>query len=65
MTYNILWIEDNLRGIFAPYLAPILSDPTMYLQQVADATQAFEALKHHSYDLIIFDLDLPPGDNEE
>lgn len=65
MTYAILWIEDNLQSIFAPYLAPILADSSLYLQQVPDAAQAFEALKHHAYDLIVFDLDLPPGENKE
>ena len=64
MTNTVLWIEDSPQGLFAPYLAPILADPDIILKQAFDATQAFEALKSHSYDLVIFDLDLPPGENK-
>lgn len=63
MTHAVLWIEDSPQGLFAPYLAPILADPDIMLKQTFDATQAFEELKSHSYDLVIFDLDLPPGEN--
>ena len=64
MTNTVLWIEDSPQGLFAPYLAPILADPDIMLKQAFDATQAFEALKSHTYDLVIFDLDLPSGENE-
>ena len=64
MTYHILWIEDNPQGAFAPYLTPILSDPGIYLELANDATAAFLYLQANPCDLIIFDLDLPPGDND-
>lgn len=64
MTHAVLWIEDSPQGLFAPYLSPILADPDIMLKQAFDATQAFEELKSHTYDLVIFDLDLPSGENE-
>jgi len=64
MTYHILWVEDSPQGAFAPYLSPILSDPDIDLEVAYDATQAFQRLKSKYYDLIIFDLDLPAGDND-
>jgi len=64
MTYHVLWVEDSPQGAFAPYLSPILSDPDIDLEVAYDATQAFQRLKSKYYDLIIFDLDLPAGDND-
>jgi len=64
MTYHILWIEDSPQGAFAPYLAPILSDPDINLELAYDATEAFQYLQTNSYHLIIFDLDLPAGEND-
>ena len=63
MTHHVLWIEDSPQRAFSPYLSPILSDPDIALQLAYDATQAFNLLQANPYDLIIFDLDLPPGDN--
>ena len=63
--HRILWIEDNPYGLFGSYLTPILMDPYLVLDHARDATQAYEMLQKASYELIVFDLDLPPGEHED
>ena len=64
MIYQILWVEDSPQGAFSSYLSRILTDPDIDLKLAYDATQAFQYLGKNYYHLVIFDLDLPPGDNE-
>ena len=62
--YDVLMVRDDPPGAFNPSLFPILSDPTIDLRFAHDATEAFYRLQKEP-DLIIFDLDLPPGRNHE
>ncbi len=62
---SVLWIEDN-TGIELPHLiTPVLFSGKYDLTIAHDASEAVELLQSekNDFDIIIFDLDLMPGDN--
>ena len=62
---KVLWIEDN-TGIELPHLiTPVLFSGEYDLTIAHNASEAVQLLQHNpsNFDIIIFDLDLMPGNN--
>ena len=63
---RVLWIEDKAQLELAFLVPPVLLDGRYDLEVAHDATEAVALLAdpktHGEFDLLIFDLDLPPGE---
>jgi len=61
---RVLWIEDKTQLELAYLVPPVLLDGNYDLEVAHNATQAVEILAHAwrgEFDLLVFDLDIPPG----
>ncbi|NPA31356.1 MAG: hypothetical protein GXO37_05085 [Chloroflexi bacterium] len=62
---RVLWIEDKTYLELAYLVPPVLMDGRYDLEVAQDASEAVDYLargKRGKFDLLVFDLDLPPGD---
>ncbi len=63
---RVLWIEDKTQLELAFLVPPVLLDGRYELEVAHDATEAVSLLAdpkaRGEFDLLIFDLDLPPGE---
>jgi len=65
---RVLWIEDKTQLELAYLVPPVLLDGRYDLEVARDATEMVNYLSNSprgKFDLLIFDLDLPPGDWNE
>ncbi len=64
---RVLWIEDKTQLELAYLVPPVLMDGRYDLEVARDASAALEYLgqgRRGKFDLLVFDLDIPPGEWE-
>ncbi len=64
---RVLWIEDKTQLELAYLVPPVLLDGHYHLEVARNATETVRLLAEtpYTFDMLIFDLDLPPGDWED
>ena len=62
---KVLWIEDSTQIDLSHLIPPVRLSGKYDLTIARDASEAWEKLSRERYDIIIFDMDLLPGDKEE
>jgi len=61
----VLWIEDLARVEYREMFAAVFRDGRYNLSVAVDASEAIQRVLKHTYDAVIIDIRLPPGDDEE
>ncbi len=63
---RVLWVEDKTKLELAYLVPPVLLDGRYDLEVAHDATEAVKRLTENQryFQVLIFDLDLPPGEWE-
>jgi CheY-like chemotaxis protein len=63
--YKVLWIEDNADNDLYHLTSPVYIDGRYQLDIATNASEGFFYLNTRSYDIIIVDIRIPPGKDEE
>lgn len=58
---KLLWIDDNLDHDLTEKRMAILMEDDIDAHFARDASEAYSRLCHETFDVVIFDLRLPPG----
>ncbi len=64
MMRHILWIEDAANDDLAVLAAPVYMDGGFLLSVAVDATEGMERIMEKSFDVVIFDIRIPPGSDQ-
>ena len=62
---KVLWIEDGAYHNFQEYSAPIYMSGRYDLTIAVDTSSAIQLIQSREFDIIIVDIRLLPGENEE
>lgn len=60
---SVLWIDDHARGQLVGLLTQVRVDETFAIEIAESVTEAIEQLASARFDVVIFDLNLPAGDD--
>ena len=63
--YKVLWIEDNADNDLYHLASPVYIDGRFHLDIATNASEAHFYLNTRGYDVIIVDIRIPPGKDEE
>lgn len=63
--YKVLWIEDNADNDLYHLTSPVYIDGSYHLDIASNASEAYFYLNDRAYDVIIVDIRIPPGKDEE
>ncbi len=61
---RVLWVEDSARFDLAKIVGPIYRQRIYHLSLAEDATAAVRMLASNTFDVVIMDIRIPPGDGE-
>ncbi len=61
---RILWVEDSARFDLAKIVGPIYRARRFHLSLAEDATSAVRMLSSNTFDVVIMDIRIPPGEDE-
>lgn len=61
----VLWVEDDAMYNLQYIASPIVMNPNYDLTLAITVTEALHHLQRREYDVIVFDLRLPPGKQSE
>ncbi len=61
---RILWVEDSARFDLAKIVGPIYRARRFHLSLAEDATSAVRMLSSNTFDVVVMDIRIPPGEDE-
>ncbi|MCX6842030.1 MAG: hypothetical protein NTX53_07115 [candidate division WOR-3 bacterium] len=65
MRHRVLWIEDELTTTLSIMAAPIYTSGRYHLTVAVDATEGVRCLLSEEYSVVIVDIRLPPGTDQQ
>ncbi len=63
--YKVLWIEDNADNDLYHLTSPVYIDGRFQLDIASNASEAHYYLNERGYDVIIVDIRIPPGKDQD
>jgi len=61
---KVLWVEDTADQDLLFMMPPFYLEATVELDIAATATEGYNFLRRHKYDIIVIDIRIPPGRDE-